>query len=120
LAAEDFPPLLLREGWPQPVHRELVRDYLDWCAPFLLMLPGLADRARDQLDHAARVRALYFDALRRLYPKILNPRLLKSIRVEARMRRARSSPSVHHRAVLSAILLFVWGFWGALLCPSMV
>jgi hypothetical protein len=84
LTAEDFPQLLLREEWPEPADRDLVRDYLDWCAPFLLLLPGLADR----LENAARARALEVDALYRLYPKILNTGLLKSIRVEARMRQS--------------------------------
>ncbi|MEA3277909.1 MAG: hypothetical protein U9Q81_22015 [Pseudomonadota bacterium] len=87
LAAEDFPSLLLREDWPEPPDRELVRDYLDWCAPYLLTLPGLSDAQRDRFEHAAKGRALEADALYRLYPKILNPGLLKAIRVEARVRR---------------------------------
>jgi hypothetical protein len=89
LAAESFPSLLLREAWPQPADRDLVRDYLDWCAPFLLMLPDIDDRTRDRLEHAAKFRATDVDALHRLYPKFLNPGLLKCIRVEARMWQSR-------------------------------
>jgi hypothetical protein len=89
LSAESFPSLLLREACPQPADRDLVRDYLNWCAPFLLMLPGIDDRTRDRLEHAARPRALEVDAFYRLYPKILNTGLLKSIRVEARLRQSR-------------------------------
>lgn len=78
--AEGLPPLLLREEWTQPADRDLVRDYLDWCAPFLLTLPDLDDAQRDRLEHAARARALEVDALHRLYPKVLNPGLLDAIR----------------------------------------
>ena len=87
LAADAFSPLLLREDWPESVDSDLVRDYLDWCAPFLLMLPDLSDAHRDRFEHAARARALELDSLYRLYPKILNPELIKAVRVEARMRR---------------------------------
>jgi hypothetical protein len=91
LDAESFPLLLLREAWPKPADRHLVRDYLDWCAPFLLILPGIDDRMRDRLEHAARARALEVDAFYRLYPKVLNTDLLKSIRVEARLRQSRGA-----------------------------
>jgi hypothetical protein len=90
LSAESFPPLLLREAWPQPADRDLVRDYLDWCAPFLLMLSDIDDRTRDRLERAARTHALEVDALYRLYPKVLDTGLLQSIRVEARLRQSRS------------------------------
>jgi len=75
LTAESFPLLLLRGEWPQPADIGLVRDYLDWCAPFLLILPGIDDRTRNRLEHAARTRALEVDDLYRLYPKVLNPSL---------------------------------------------
>lgn len=89
LTAESFPPLLLREQWPRSADRDLVRDYLNWSAPFLLTLPGIDDRTRNRLELAARARALEVDVRYRLYPKVLNPGLLKSIRVEARIRQAR-------------------------------
>jgi len=86
LGAVHFPPLLLREGWPDLAESDLVGDYLSWCSPYLLMLPGLDDARRDRLEHAAKAHALKVESLHRLYPKILNPALLRSIRVEARMR----------------------------------
>jgi hypothetical protein len=87
LTAASFPAVLLREEWPEVADRELVGDYLDWCAPYLLTLPGLSDAQRDRFEHAARARPMDVDALYRLYPKVLNSGLLKAIRVEARMRR---------------------------------
>ena len=66
-----------------------MRDYLNWRAPFLLMLCDIYDRTRDRLEHAARTRALEVDAFYRLYPKVLNIGLLKAMRVEARLRQSR-------------------------------
>ncbi len=91
LTADAFPHLLLRENWPEPTQRDLVRDYLDWSAPYLLTLSGLGDDLRDRLEHAARARAMEVEALYRLYPRFLNTDLLKAIRVEARMRRTASA-----------------------------
>ena len=89
LVAEALPSLPLREDWPDPSDRDLVWDYLDWCAPYLLTLFGLSETQRDRFEHAAKARALEVEALHRLYPMILNPGLFKSVRVEARMRRSR-------------------------------
>ena len=91
LTADAFPRLLLRETWPEPTQRDLVRDYLDWSAPYLLTLSGLGDDLRDRLEHAARARAMEVEALYRLYPRFLNTDLLRAIRVEARMRRTASA-----------------------------
>jgi hypothetical protein len=77
----------------KPADCDLVGDYLDWSAPFLLMLPGIDDCTRDRLEHAARARALEVDALHRLYPKVLDIGLLKSVRVEARLRQSRFAPA---------------------------
>jgi len=86
LGADHFPHLLFREDWPDSAESDLVGDYLYWCSPYLLKLPGLDDARRDRLEHAAKAHALKVESLHRLYPKILNPGLLKLIRVEARMR----------------------------------
>jgi hypothetical protein len=80
--------LPLRTTWPDPDDAALVDDYLNWCAPRLLTLPGLDDPTRDRLEHAARGQALAVAGLFRLYPKILNPGLIDAARVEARLRRA--------------------------------
>jgi len=87
-----LPPLPLREDWPDPDSAALVRDYLDWCAPWLLALPDLPDPLRDRLEHAARARPALVEAQHRLYFKILSPGLLQTIRVEARLRQAATVP----------------------------
>jgi hypothetical protein len=88
LAASEFPPLPLTEHWPEPEAAGLVRDYLDWCAPYLLTLPGLDDALRDRLEHAAKGCALAVEGQHRLYPKVVNPELIRALRVEARLRSA--------------------------------
>jgi hypothetical protein len=88
LAASVFPTLPLREDWPEALQRDLVRDYLDWCAPYLLTLPGISETQRERFERAAKARALEVDATYRLYPGVQDPELINSLRVEARMRRA--------------------------------
>lgn len=83
-----FPPLTLCETWSAPPEQALVREYLDWLAPWLLMLPDLDDVTRERLEHAARRRALAVEQCHRLYPRVLNPQLIESARVEAVIRRS--------------------------------
>jgi hypothetical protein len=82
-----LPPLPLTSDWPDQ-EAALVQDYLDWCAPWLLALPDLPDALRDRLEHAARARPALVERQHRLYPKVLHPDLLRTIRVEAQLRHA--------------------------------
>jgi hypothetical protein len=88
LPAADFPVLPLRTDWPRAEDRELVEDYVDWVAPYLLTLTGLGEALRARLEQAAQHHALLVDALWRLYPRIIDPELINRARVEARLRRA--------------------------------
>ena len=88
LPAAAFPPLTLTEHWEDPLLAGLVRDYLDWLAPLLLTLPGLADTLRARLEAAASRRAILVAEVHRLYPEVLDPERLQRTRVEARLRRA--------------------------------
>ncbi|MGD2082729.1 MAG: hypothetical protein PVF91_07175 [Chromatiales bacterium] len=87
LPASAFPELLLREQWPEPGQTELVQDYMDWLAPRLLTLPGIADATRARLERTARHQAAVVDRLWRAYPKVLDRALIEEARVEARLRR---------------------------------
>lgn len=88
LTTAEFPALPLRTDWPQDEDRELVADYVDWLAPYLLTLRGLDQGLRARLEQAAQRHALLVDALWRLYPRILDPEVINRARVEARLRRA--------------------------------
>lgn len=88
LKAHQFPLLTLHELWDDCYERELTRDCLNWLAPRLLCLQNLPDSTRRRLEHAARQNALEVERLWRLYPKLLDPGMIQSARVEARMRLA--------------------------------
>lgn len=83
-----FPSLGLKTDWPDELARLLARDYLDWQAPRLLMLPGLDDGERRELEQAACRRAVELAAVYRLLPKIIDRTAIEAARVEARLRRA--------------------------------
>jgi hypothetical protein len=87
-SAADFPELLVTEAWQENHERDLVQDYIDWKAPQLLMLPNIGDETRDRLEKMAIKQAEAVDRLWRLYPQIHNQDLLKSARVEAKIRSA--------------------------------
>jgi hypothetical protein len=82
-----LPVLTLRTRWPREADSALVQEYLNWLSPYLLTLPGLSDEERQGLESAAVRHAPALDALWRLYPRILDPDLIRRARVEARLRR---------------------------------
>ncbi len=86
LEAEDFPELLLWEGWEEAGERERADQYLAALAPRLLMLP-LSETTRARLEQAAAHQALAVDRFYRLYPQVMDSALLVRLRVEARLRR---------------------------------
>ncbi len=88
LEAEAFPPLGLATEWDDPLMQALAGDYLDWLAPLLLTLPDLQDAERAHLERAALNRAAVVADLYRLYPEVIDPRLIQRARVEARLRNA--------------------------------
>lgn len=88
LPAAAFPPLMLREDWGDARLDALVQDYLAWLAPYLLTLPDLDAARRAALEQAAARHALLVDRLWRLYPRLMDPELVRRARVEARLRTA--------------------------------
>jgi len=83
-----FPPCLVSEDWAQDEHDRLCQLYIRRLAPRLLMLQELAHADRQRLEQAARENALDVDRFYRLYPEVIDQKLLKVLRVEARLRRA--------------------------------
>lgn len=88
LPPEAFPEQLLRSHWPDEIEQNLVRAYLDWQAPWLLMLQHLSDATRDRLEQAAGQRAMLLAESHTLFPKILDNARIVTARVEASLRRA--------------------------------
>lgn len=88
LPPEAFPEQLLRSHWPDDSEQALVRAYLDWQAPWLLMLQNLSDTTRDRLERAAGQRAMLLAESHTLFPKIMDQARIVAARVEASLRRA--------------------------------
>lgn len=85
---DGFPALLVREEWQNPSDRDLCQRYLMRKAPRLLMLQTLSASHRDTLEIAAKQHVFEVEEYFPLYPHVNDERLMKAIRVEARMRRA--------------------------------
>ena len=85
---DSFPPLGLKTEWKREQQRALARDYLEWLAPRLLMLPTLEDDQRATLERAACRRASELAAVYRLIPRIIDNDAIEAARVEARLRHA--------------------------------
>jgi hypothetical protein len=85
LPASAFPELLVREtGWAVET-AALVRDYHDWIAPRLLILPQLSVATRQRLEAAASVRPEALEQTYRLLPRRLDAARLNTALVVWRL-----------------------------------
>ena len=88
LPKEAFPPLLIREDWPDTTAQELINDYIEWQAPYLLTLPTLNDFQRKQLEQLAFRQCFKVEDQHKLWPKVIDEQRLKAILIEVKMRRS--------------------------------
>lgn len=82
-----FPVHFLKEEGSSAPHRQLIRDFIAWQAPYLLLLQNLTTAARRRFERLATARALSVERQHRLYPAILDEAAIKAARVEATLRR---------------------------------
>ena len=95
-----FPSLMVKEDWTDPGESELCQRYLQRQAPRLLMLHGLNNADRTRLEASCRPQAMEVARFHTLYPEIVDDNLIKSLRVEAKLRAATGTHShgaVHNR-----------------------
>jgi hypothetical protein len=83
LPAAAMPRYFLAETGHGEDYARLVRDYLDWQAPCLLMLPSLSRAERQRLEHLARHQAEAVEKHHRLYPESVDEAQIQAARVEA-------------------------------------
>ncbi|MEO1767092.1 hypothetical protein [Thiobacter aerophilum] len=83
LPPEAFPPLLLAVDWMDGDHRRLAADFQAWQAPWLLALPDLDRALRAELERQARQQATLVERLHRLYPEVVDRKMLNAALVEA-------------------------------------
>ena len=86
--AAGFPSLGLKTDWKRDAEHDLVRDYLAWQAPRLLMLQNIDDEERRWLERQACRQAVELAAGYRLIPRVIDHDAIEAARVEARLRRA--------------------------------
>jgi hypothetical protein len=89
-AETDFPALLLRDRWDDRQQQQLVTDFLNWQAPWLLQLPLCQDK-RTQLETAAWNRPFETSRVYRLFPEIIDQQGLITTRVKARIMQDKSA-----------------------------
>lgn len=95
---QSFPTLMLREDWQEEESNDLCQRYLIRQSPRLLMLHGLNQELRSQLEIKARPHALEVERFYKLYPNVIDQVLMNAILVEARLRGVtEGQPTLHQR-----------------------
>jgi len=83
---ESFPRYFISE-----IHDDdyacLVREFLQWQSPWLLLLETLNTAERRYFEKCARKQALVVDQQYLLYPEVIDASFIRAARVEARLRR---------------------------------
>lgn len=88
LAADHFPPLLVRDTWDKTAEQDLCHRYLQRIAPRLLTLQALSLESRDRVEQMASGYAQEVAAHFHLYPAVADAQRMTALRVEARLRSA--------------------------------
>ncbi len=94
-SAGTFPELLVSSRWSGADAQSviLVDEFLHWQAPWLLLMPGLSDMTRAQLEPLACQQAEFVAAQHHLYPKVIDGDVLNAALVEAVLRKSDVSSS---------------------------
>jgi hypothetical protein len=85
IPAEQFPVLLLDENWTDECEQRCVRDYIRWVSPSLLTLQHLDRATRERVENNLNVQAISIEHHWRLYPEVIDQKLLKAARVQSRI-----------------------------------
>ena len=85
ISADAFPTALLSENWQRTEDETLVRDYLNWQAPWLLQLHSLSRRQRIVYEQQAWRRPLLCARQYRLFVDLQDEKGLRVARVQARL-----------------------------------
>lgn len=93
---EAFPSLLIREDWQDRDKHQLCQRYLQRQSSRLLMLHGLSREDRKRLEVSAKGHALEVGRFHKLYPEVIDTKLMNTILVEARLRAATEEESPLH------------------------
>ncbi len=92
LPAEAFPVTLLNHPATDGHHHQLIDEFINWLAPWLLLLPTLDQQTRSHYENTARQQALVVEQQFRLYPEIIDKAAINTARVEAMFRNSQIEP----------------------------
>ena len=101
LPANAFPVALLNRSVTDALHQQLIDEFLNWQAPWLLLLPTLDAETRGRYELLARKQALIVEQQYRLYPEIIDMATINTARVEAKFRNSQIEPEEEEENVLS-------------------
>jgi len=101
LAADQFPRFFLREQHADPELTALVGAFLEWQAPWFLLLQDLSPSLRFELEQLARKQALLVEQHFRLYPDVIDESFLRAARVEAMLRNSKNQETKPERTTMS-------------------
>lgn len=104
LSEDAFPACLLQQTAHDETHLQLISDFLNWQAPWLLLLPTLEPEIRRHYEQSALKQALIVEQQYRLYPEIINQANINTARVEAKFRNSQIEPE-EEEIVLSTFYL---------------
>lgn len=85
---EDFPEYFISTRHGNDYFNRLVRGFIEWQAPWLLLLDTLAPEQRQYFEQCARRQALIVDQQYLLYPEVIDESFIRAARVEAKLRRS--------------------------------
>jgi hypothetical protein len=81
-----FPRFFIRESGHDEIHTQLLQEFFQWQAPWLLLLTSLDETKRASLEQRARQRALDVARNHHLYPDVINEKEINAALVEAMLR----------------------------------
>jgi len=105
LVDASFPVFLLNHTAHDTAHQQLISDFLNWQAPWLLLLPTLDPDTRSYYEQSALKQALIVEQQYRLYPEIIDNSVINTARVEAMFRNSQIQPEEEEEAILSTFYL---------------
>lgn len=90
LEASAFSPFFINDELHDKAHRRLIKDFIDWQAPCLLLLQNLDEEQRKYFEIQAKKRALEVEKQHRFYPDIIDQSQINAARVEAKLRKSQN------------------------------
>ncbi|MDH5649382.1 MAG: hypothetical protein OEY67_06965, partial [Gammaproteobacteria bacterium] len=99
VSLEDFPGLLLRRDWVDSQMTNIIQEFISWQAPWLLLLQGISDDIRNELEKFACKYSRRLALNQRLYPKVINQDSIRAALVEARLRVANEISDILQPAI---------------------